>query len=62
MGGDLGGAHITVDFNNAPKDTKTSADLMDEGVFKSLKLNRSTAQAGMAGQNTAPQNNWQVGE
>ncbi len=62
MGGDLGGAHITVDFSGVPKDVKTNAELIDEGVFKSLKLNRSTSQAGMAGQNTAPQNNWVPGE
>src|SRR4029077_16258788 len=46
-GGNLGGAHITVDFNGVPKDVKTNAELLDEGVFKSLKLNRSTSQAGM---------------
>ena len=62
MSSNLGGAHITVDFTGVPKDVKTNAELLDEGVFKSLKLNRSTAQAGMAGQNTAPQNNWQAGE
>jgi hypothetical protein len=60
--GNLGGAHITVDFNGVPKDVKTNAELLDEGVFKTLKLNRSAGQAAMSGQNTAPQNSWSAGE
>ena len=37
----FGGAHIRVDFNGVPKGVKTDGDVLDTGVFKTLKINRS---------------------
>jgi hypothetical protein len=37
----LGGAHIYVDFKGVPREVRTGGALMNEGVFSTLKLNRS---------------------